>query len=161
MVSINSSLTISEPLLRFYFCLYLHLIMKKAVPFFGLILIAFTACKKPITQPNSGLYRGSFFQIYDNGDTNGQGVAYLSLNDGNNSFQMSGDTNTGAPYACYGTYVINNSSKMTFNNAALVDVGFQPHYLLDTTYTYTFDNKNFTLEFVDDTTRYEYNLLRD
>jgi hypothetical protein len=135
--------------------------MKKAAPFFGLILIALTACKKPITEPNSGLYRGTFFQIYENGDTNGQGIAYLSLNDGNNAFQMSGDTNTGAPYPCYGTYSINNSTQMTFVNNSDFEVGFQPHYLLDTTYTYTFDNKNFTLEFVDDTTRYEYNLLRD
>ncbi|MBK9592510.1 MAG: hypothetical protein IPO32_13790 [Crocinitomicaceae bacterium] len=74
---------------------------------------------------------------------------------------MSGDTNTGAPYPCAGTYIINNSTQITFTNTTSFDVGFQPHYLLDTTYTYTFDNKNFTLDFVDDTTRYEYNLLRD
>jgi hypothetical protein len=135
--------------------------MKKALPIFALIFVLMSACKKPVTQPNSGLYRGTFFQIYENGDTNGQGIAYISLNDGNNSFQMSGDTNTGAPYPCYGTYSIDNSTHMTFYNAASVDVGFQPHYLLDTTYAYTFDNKKFTLDLTDDTVRYEYNLLRD
>lgn len=136
--------------------------MKKAAPYFGLIFLALTGCKKPTTEPNSGLYRGSFFQIYDNGDTNGQGIAYISLNDANNSFQMSGDTNTGAPYPCYGTYSIDNSTQITFYNAATsFDVGYQPHYLLDTTYTYTFNNKDFTLDFDDDTARYEYNLMRD
>lgn len=125
--------------------------------------MAFASCKKPITKPNSGIYRGTFYQIYNNEDTNAQGVAVLALSaDGDaGTFNMSGDTSSGAPYTCYGDYSINNATTMTFNNKGIVDVGYQPHYLLDTVYYYTFDNQKFTLDLEIDTARYEYKMIRD
>lgn len=121
------------------------------------------ACKKPVTEPNAGIYRGTFFQIFDNGDTNAEGIVHLALSetDIGGNFNMSGDTGTGSPYTCYGTYVINNATQMTFENNANIDLGYQPHYVLDTIYNYVFDDHFFSLEFKDDTTLYEYNLKRD
>ena len=52
------------------------------------IPLIFVSCKKPITEPNSGIYRGTFYEIFDNGDTAGQGVANLALNDEKNWFQL-------------------------------------------------------------------------
>lgn len=126
----------------------------------GLVLVG---CKKPITEPNSGIYRGTFLQIYDDTDTNAQGVAVIALSkDGfGGTFSMSGDTATGAPYSCYGDYSIDNSTKMTFTNNAVVQVGYQPHYLLDTTYSYTFDDHNFRLDLEIDTVQYQYILVRN
>lgn len=135
--------------------------MKKYL-LFPFALLVLMACKKPITEPNSGIYRGPFFQIYDNGDTNAQGIAVLALSKGDigGTFTMTGDTNTGAPYSCYGNYIIDNSTKMTFYNSASVDVGYQPYYLLDTSFIYTFNDVNFTLNLVIDTTEYQYILKR-
>ena len=126
------------------------------------VLIVFTACKKPVTEPNSGIYRGTFFQFYNDVDTNAQGVINLALTKEGfgGKFQVSGDTITGAPHSPYGTYVIDNSTHMTFENDANVDLGYQPHYVLDTTYKYTFDDHNFTLELIIDTARYEYIMVR-
>ncbi len=137
--------------------------MKKTIFFCSLLALVLTGCKKPVTEPNSGIYRGTFFQIFDNGDTNAQGIANLALSkDGfGGYFTMSGDTLTGAPISCSGSYVIDNSTQMTFSNTAIIETGYQPHYILDTTYSYTFDDYNFTLEMIQDTTRYEYTLIRN
>lgn len=127
-----------------------------------LILSVFTACKKPVTEPNSGIYRGPFFQIYNDEDTIAEGIVNIALTKEGfgGKFQVSGDTITGAPHSHYGTYVIDNSTHMTFENDANVDLGYQPHYVLDTTYKYTFDDHNFTLELIIDTARYEYIMVR-
>jgi hypothetical protein len=136
--------------------------MKFTIFLFVFVTLVLAGCKKPVTEPNSGIYRGTFFQIYNEEDTNAQGVVNLALTkDGfGGSFQVSGDTSTGAPYSHYGTYVIDNSVSMTFDNDASVEVGYQPHYLLDTVYQYTFDDFNFTLELIIDTARYEYKMVR-
>lgn len=137
--------------------------MRKASVFIVIAGLVLVGCKKPITEPNSGIYRGTFLQIYDETDTNAQGVAVVALSkDGfGGTFSMSGDTATGAPYSCYGDYSIDNSSQITFTNKAIVEVGYQPHYLLDTTYDYTFDDHNFTLDLVIDTVNYQYTLVRN
>lgn len=135
--------------------------MKSVVIFLSLSLLVIAGCKKPITEPNSGIYRGTFFEIFDNGDTGGQGIAYIALSKGDGGFSLSGDTATGAPLSCYGTYVINNSTQMTFTNNAIVDYGYHPYNILDTVYYYTFNDHNFNLTLEVDTMRYEYNLIRD
>jgi hypothetical protein len=136
--------------------------MQKSITIMGsIVLILLAGCKKPVTEPNSGIYRGTFFQILDNGDTISQGIAYLALSKGEQSFTLSGDTTTGAPLSCYGDYVINNATQMTFTNEAVVDFGYQPHIVLDTLYSYTFDNRNFKLELEVDTKHFEYNLVRN
>lgn len=137
--------------------------MKKTILILGLVVIAIAGCKKPVTEPNSGIYRGTFFQIFDNGDTNAQGIANLALSkDGfGGTFTLSGDTTTGAPISCSGNYLIDNGTLMTFTNTAIVEVGYQPHYILDTTYSYQFDDHNFSLWMEQDTVRYEYNLVRN
>jgi hypothetical protein len=135
--------------------------MKKIALIAAVIFAFSTSCKKPVTEPNAGIYRGTFFQIYDNGDTNGQGITYIALSKESGTFSLSGDTATGAPYTCYGDYSIDSPTHMTFINEAVVEVGYQPYYLLDTTYEYTFDDHAFTLRLQVDTTRYEYNLIRD
>lgn len=135
--------------------------MKKLIVLIALLASA-VSCKKPITEPNSGIYKGTFFQIFNDNDTNAQGIATLALTkDGfGGTFTMTGDTNSGAPYSCYGDFSVDNGTKITYSNKASVDVGYQPHYLLDTTYTYTFDNTNFLMKLVIDTTEYQYNLVR-
>jgi len=125
------------------------------------LLVAFASCKKPITEPNSGIYRGSFFKIYNNGDTAGQGVAVLALTSGGESFQLSGDSTTGAPLSCHGDYIINSSTQMTFTDYSNVYFGYDQYNLLDTTYNYTFDDHIFYLSLKIDTTLYEYNLVRN
>lgn len=130
----------------------------------GALTLIIVACKKPITEPNAGIYRGVFFQIFDNGDTNSQGIASLALSVGDqgNYYTLSGDTLTGSPKSCYGNYSIDNSTHMTFtNNAIGVEPGFWPHYYLDTTYAYEFDDYNFTLEMREDTVLYQYILTRN
>jgi hypothetical protein len=138
--------------------------MKKVTFFLGLLAFVISGCKKPITQPNSGIYRGTFFQIFDNGDTNAQGIANLALSGDTfgGTFTLSGDTTTGSPVSCNGVYEINGTTQITFTNTAIVpDLGYQPHYILDTVYQYTFDDHDFTLDMVQDTTRYEYKLIRN
>jgi len=135
--------------------------MKIVVLIVGVIIFAVSACKKPVTEPNSGIYRGSFFEIFENGDTAGQGVANLAIAKGDGNFNLSGDTATGAPLSCSGSYVINNSTQMTFNNIVNVDFGYHPYNLLDTTWNYTFDDHNFHLDLAFDTVRFEYRLVRN
>ena len=135
--------------------------MKIVILIIGTTLFVVSACKKPVTEPNSGIYRGTFFEIFDNGDTGGQGVAYIAISKGDNGFSLSGDTATGAPLSCYGSYIINNTTQMTFNNTSNVDFGYHPYNILDTTYNYVFDDHNFHLDLILDTTRYEYRLIRD
>lgn len=136
--------------------------MTRVFVVFGLMMVLAVSCKKPVTQPNSGIYRGTFCEIYDNGDTNGQGIAVIALTaDGSSgSFNMNGDTATGAPYPCYGSYVVNNGTQMTFNNDGNFETGYHPNYVLDTVYTYTFDNYNFKFNLKIDTTLFEYKLIR-
>ena len=125
------------------------------------IPLIFVSCKKPITEPNSGIYRGTFYEIFDNGDTAGQGVANLALNDEKNWFQLSGDTATGAPLSCNGNYAILSSTLIDFEDISNVDFGYHPFNILDTTFTYVFDNKNFTMTLKVDTALYEYKLVRN
>jgi len=135
--------------------------MKKLILFSFLILLGLWSCKKPVTQPNSGIYRGSFFQIYNGNDTNAQGIAYLALTKGNSAFQMSGDTASGAPVSCYGTYEILSSTQIKFVNSADIYLPYQPHYVLNATYEYFFDDHKFNLTLIDGIARYEYFLVRD
>ena len=129
-------------------------------PFVCVVLLV-AGCKKPVTEPNSGIYRGAFLEICDNGDTMGTGVAYLAITEGSLSFQLSGDTATGAPKSCYGTYSILSATQISFvNQATNVDVGYHPHLVLDTVYDYTFDDHYFHLNLKVDTTLFKYELIR-
>ena len=145
--------------------IFVTLMMKKTTLILGFAVLAISSCKKAILEPNSGIYHGVFIQVLDNGDTNAQGIVNLALtsNGGGGTFSMNGDTASGAPYPCAGNYVIDNSAKMTFTNTAVVDTieYSQPHYILDTTYSYVFDDHNFVLQLMAGTTRYQYNLIRD
>lgn len=126
-----------------------------------LLVLTLAGCKKPITEPNSGIYRGTFYEIFDNGDTAGQGVANLALNDENLWFQLSGDTATGSPLSCHGNYTIMSSSLIKFEDISNVDFGYHPYNILDTSYQYVFDNKNFKMTLKVDTALYEYKLVRN
>lgn len=123
-------------------------------------VVLFSGCKKPITEPNSGIYRGTFFEIFDNTDTGAQGIAYLALHDEQLSFELSGDSLAGAPYDAYGTYSINSSTTMTFVNSGSLLPGQSNMYTLDTIFQYTFDNLKFKLWVTRDTAKYEYSLIR-
>lgn len=135
--------------------------MKIVILIIGAALFVVSACKKPVTEPNSGIFRGTFFEIFENGDTGGQGIAYLAIAKGDGNFNLSGDTSSGAPLSCQGSYIINNSTQMTFNNIVNVDVGYHPYNILDTTWNYTFDDHNFDLDLAFDTVRFEYRLVRN
>ncbi|MBK7128627.1 MAG: hypothetical protein IPH66_04570 [Crocinitomicaceae bacterium] len=126
----------------------------------SLVVVAISGCKKPITEPNSGIYRGTFFEIFQNTDTGAQGIAYLALHDEQMSYELSGDSLAGAPYDAYGTYSINSSTTMNFVNSGSLLPGQSNMYTLDTTFQYTFDNLKFKLWVTRDTAKYEYSLIR-
>ncbi|MBK8924577.1 MAG: hypothetical protein IPM74_01425 [Crocinitomicaceae bacterium] len=126
----------------------------------SLVVVAISGCKKPITEPNSGIYRGTFFEIFENTDTGAQGIAYLALHDEQMSYELSGDSLAGAPYDAYGTYSINSSTTMNFVNSGSLLPGQSNMYTLDTTFQYTFDNLKFKLWVTRDTAKYEYSLIR-
>lgn len=119
------------------------------------------SCKKePINEPNAGIYRGVFNRIYDNGDTSGQGVSVISISSSGNNFSSVGDTATGVPLSCNGSFAVVGPTEISFNNTAVVDVGLIPRYILDTTWNYYFNDKKFKIWLREDTVLYEYNLKR-
>lgn len=126
----------------------------------GIVLMSLS-CKKEVTTPNNGIYRGVFREIATNGDTLASGVTYLALNESNLVFTMSGDSVSNAPATHGGTYLIDNPSTMQFSNFSLIDTVYDIDHYLDTTYNYKFDDNNFKLWQIRYGKTYEYNLVRD
>ncbi len=124
----------------------------------GLTVIA---CKKTVTQPRSGIFRGVFEMTGVNGGGFETGDCTVALNDQTGKFVLSVDTTSVVPYATYGNYTINDGTKMNFiassvDTSALVD----QHLYLDSTYNYIFDDDVFELKKQVDTVKYEYRFVR-
>jgi len=125
---------------------------------FGLLLIS---CKKEITVPNSGIFRGVFREYSATGDTLATGVVYMALNENDLTFNVSGDSTTNAPANHAGNYLVDNSTTMQFiNNTAYSQVYDADHYL-DTSYNFTFDDTNFKIWQTISGKLYEYDLVRN
>ncbi len=135
--------------------------MKKFFLSLFLMLFILTGCKKEILVPNNGIYRGVFKEIYNGTDTLAGGVVYLALWENSNSFQMVGDSLTGAPASHKGTFFIQDASRIIYTNSHVPNGQYDADHYLDTTYNYFFDDEVFEFTFDDGTTLYEYKLIRD
>lgn len=125
--------------------------------------VAFAAsCKKDDgpPPPETGIYRGVFSRIFDNGDTSGTGVVFLSIKMEDSTFTLNGDTSSMAPVSCNGDFALMGSDSIIFQNNAPVAIPEDPYYILDTVYTYEFMDVFFKFEFRLDTIIYKYDLER-
>ena len=115
--------------------------MKKIFYTFALVFV-FMACKKTITQPRSGIFRGVFEMTGTNGGGFESGDCTIALNDVSNTFSLSVDTTASYPFACGGTYNMIDGVKMEFSRSGGVDTSeFDVrHMYLDTVYNYVFDD---------------------
>lgn len=133
--------------------------MKKLLLFLMLGILVLS-CKKEVTVPNSGIYRGTFFKIGPSNDTIVQSITWLALNENTLTFNVTTDTTVNAPAEHGGEYLVDNVSSMTFINNTVLTPQFQPDYYLDTIYNYTFDDKNFRFWQTIGDFYYEYDLVR-
>jgi hypothetical protein len=135
--------------------------MKKLAIAFGVFLALSTSCKKPITQPNGGIYRGVFIETGLNGGLEFNGDCTLALNEAQNTYVLAVDSTSSVPYPCSGTYRIIDDSKIQFfTNANTQDSTIDANLFLDSIYIYSFNNTNFDLSKTVDTIKYEYKLVR-
>ncbi|MEO9533366.1 MAG: hypothetical protein ABJG68_10535 [Crocinitomicaceae bacterium] len=111
--------------------------------------------------PSEGIYRGVYNIIRDSGDTLNSGVVYLALWESSLTFQVVGDSLTGIPANHSGSYLVDDATKMHFwSNTAVSPPNNANHYL-DTTYNYVFTGDSLAFWYQEDTTRYDYNLIRN
>jgi hypothetical protein len=132
---------------------------KLCIMVLGLIVLA---CKKTVTQPKSGIFRGVFEMTGTNGGGYETGDCTISLNDVTSVFALSVDTTATYPLASSGIYNIIDATKMSFSQNSGVDpMEFDiRHLYLDTTYNYNFDDNVFELKKQVDTILYEYRFVR-
>lgn len=136
--------------------------MKKKLLFIFIIFALAVSCKKEVTIPNGGIYRGVFREIDQvSGDTLADGVIYLALFESSQSYTLSGDTTTSAPATHNGTYLVDNASTMQFSTTSQYSSQYDIDHYLDTVFNYTFDDINFEFWQVWDGKRYEYIMVRD
>ena len=103
------------------------------------------------------MYRGVFNRIHHESDTVASAVVFLSLSEQSNSFVLSPDTIQHIPYACSGQYFVSGTDKITFVNKAFInDTLYDPLYVLDTTYTFTYDEVDCRCKVKVDTVTYDY-----
>lgn len=123
--------------------------MKKTVGLLFLLSVVLLGCKKTVTTPNSGIFRGTFSKvILSSSDTVAQGACTISLNEVSETYSMNVDTADAAPYPCSGSYSVLNSATMYFNvNTGYPTYNFDSNFVLDTVYNYSFDNENLSLDF--------------
>ena len=128
-----------------------------------LALMFLASCKKEVTTPNNGIYRGVFMEIDSSGlgDTLADGVLHMALFESNQTFAVKGDTNTMAPASHNGSYVIDAAGLMIFDTPGTPNPQYDPDHYLDTAYTYTFDDVNFTLQLVKAGKLYRYDMVRN
>lgn len=119
------------------------------------------ACKKEVTMPNNGIYRGTFYEFGQTGDTLAQGVVYIAMFESNQTFSMVGDSVNLAPASHSGTYIIDNSNYMSFTNTSAPTTLYDNDHYLDTTFQYAFDDVNFSLDLTKAGKTYQYRLVRN
>lgn len=133
--------------------------MKKIV-FLLAIIISVMSCKKAITKPRSGIFRGTFEMTNTNGDLLITSDGTISLNDASSSYVFNRDTTTLLPYPSSGIYDIIDENNMKFTMTSYREPLFIPHLYLDTIYKYSFDDTRFSLSKTVNDTLYEYKFIR-
>lgn len=129
--------------------------------FFGLIIVALSCEKDPNPKHFTGIYRGVFNRIANGTDTTGTGVVFLVINTEDFSFKLNGDSITSTPASSSGTYTLPESGKISFTNTAFIAVPvFDRFYVLDTTYSYEFNDPTLNVHLGVDTMFYSYDLIR-
>lgn len=134
--------------------------MKKQFILFTLLLLGLFSCKKAITEPRGGIFRGTFTKTGLNGGGEFTGDVSLALNDNQMSFVLGVDTTSEVPYQCNGTYSLVDVTKIKFYCSYEAPLGGDQNMILDSVYTYTFDDTRFEFSKLIDTIKYEYNLIR-
>ena len=136
--------------------------MKKTLFFSSVIILMVLGCKKEITIPNNGIYRGVFNQIHHGTDTVTSGVAVIAWFENSPSYSMAGDSLTFAPASHGGEFLVVDSDKIDFSSNPISGGTYDYYHYLDTIYNYTFDDVNFNFWMErNDTILYEYKLVRD
>ncbi|MEX1003601.1 MAG: hypothetical protein WDZ35_15895 [Crocinitomicaceae bacterium] len=131
--------------------------MKKSIfIIFGLLLLI--SCKKEVTTPNNGIYRGVYKEITVDQDTLVDALVFLVLHEENQSFTVKGDSLTNFPPDHNGTYEIIDEKQMNFEYKGVYE--YNPNHYLDTTFNYTFDDVNFTLSRKESDRTFEYKMKR-
>jgi len=134
--------------------------MKKTLFLLTIILLGFFSCKKAITEPRGGIFRGTFTKTGLNGGGEFTGDVSLALNDNQMSFVLGVDTTSEVPYQCSGTYSLIDATKINFYSSHIAPIGGDQNMILDSVYNYTFDDTRFEFSKLIDTIKYEYNLIR-
>jgi hypothetical protein len=119
------------------------------------------SCKKEVTIPNNGIYRGAFREYSATGDTLASGLCFLAIFESDNTFKMVGDSISNAPADHAGTYLVDNATNMQFTNATPPSTSFDVDHYLDTVYNYSFDDVNFKFWQTRYGKLYEYTLVRN
>lgn len=133
--------------------------MKKSI-WAVMLLIGVLSCKKEYTQPRSGIFRGTFEKSVTTSNSFETGDCTLALNDKNESFSLNVDTISTVPYACGGSYAIIDATKISFSSSHLAPEFGDQYIILDSTFTYSFDDTRFDLTRKIDTVVYEYKFIR-
>lgn len=134
--------------------------MKKTLFLSSVIILMLFSCKKEITIPNNGIYRGVFNQIHNGTDTVTSGVAVIALFESNSVYNLVGDSLTHAPATHGGGYLVVDSDKIDFSSNPVSGGVYNFNHYLDTIYSYFFDDVNFNFWLERDTILYEYKLVR-
>ncbi len=134
--------------------------MKKILITIIIIFTGIISCKKPVTQPKSGIFRGTFSKIGLNGGGEFTGDCTIALDDKKSTYALNVDSTSTVPYQCYGTYIIVDGTKMKFHASSGLPTGGDQYLLLDSVYTYSFDDTRFDLSKQIDTIKYEYHFIR-
>jgi len=133
--------------------------MKRGIYTLTLIILTIVSCKKEITEPRGGIFRGTFTKTILNGGKF-TGDCTLALNEQQLSFILSVDTTSDVPYNCRGTYSVLDVTKIKFYSSYLAPNGGDQNIILDSVYTYFFDDVRFDLTKQIDTITYEFNFIR-
>jgi len=133
--------------------------MKKIITLVAISVLIFS-CSKEVTTPNGGVFRGVFEMTGLNGGGFETGSCTIALFEESKRFSMSTDTTSNVPYSCYGSYAITDGTKMTFTSEQVAPLNGDQNIILDSIYTYVFDDVNFKLTKVVDTIKYDFRFLR-
>lgn len=133
--------------------------MKKVISLIVLTILLIS-CKKEVTTPTSGIFRGRFEMTGFNGGGIETGACTIALNDKTRSFSLSVDDAESVAYPSSGTYTISNPIEMSFASKQMPIANTNPHILLDPIYTCKFDDTSFEITKIIDTIKYDYKFLR-
>lgn len=134
--------------------------MKRIIFTLSLTLLIFSACKKEITTPRGGIFRGTFTKTGLNGGGEFTGDCSLALDDNQMSFRLEVDSTSEVPYKSSGTYNVLDATKIKFYCNYEAPQGGDQQMILDSVYTYTFDDTRFDFSKQIDTIKYEYKFIR-